>query len=51
MITTSGSRACSGGTKMQEIDLGRLSLPELTELLHRIADEIQLRAMEEAGQA
>ena len=36
---------------MEEIDLGRLSLQELTELLHRIADEIQLRAMEEAGQA
>ena len=36
---------------MQEIDISGLSLPELTELLHRIADEIQLRAMEEAGQA
>ena len=36
---------------MEEIDLGRLSLPELTELLHRIADEIQLRAMEEAGKS
>ncbi len=33
-----------------EIDLGRLSLPELTELLHQIADEIQLRQMQEAGE-
>ncbi len=32
-----------------EIDLGRLSLPELVELMHLVADEIQLRAMEEAG--
>ena len=51
MIITSGSLVCSGGMKMQEIDISGLSLPELTELLHRIADEIQLRAMEEAGQA
>lgn len=30
------------------IDLSRLDLPALTELLHRIADEIQLRMMQEA---
>ena len=30
-------------------ELGRLTLPELTELLHRVADEIQLRMMQAAG--
>lgn len=34
---------------MNEVDLSRLTLPELIELLHQIADEIQLRAMESAG--
>ena len=29
-------------------DLGELSLPELVELLHMIADEIRLRMMQEA---
>lgn len=29
-------------------DLGELSLSELVELLHMIADEIQLRMMQEA---
>lgn len=35
----------------QRTEIGRLSLPELTDLLHKIADEIQLRAMEEAGKS
>ncbi len=29
--------------------LENLTLPELVELLHRVADEIQLRMMEQAG--
>lgn len=29
-------------------DLGELSLPELVELLHRVADEILLRMMQTA---
>ena len=32
--------------KSTEIDIGELTLPELIELMHRIADEIQLRWME-----
>lgn len=35
---------------MNEIDLSRLTIPELVDLLHRAADEIQLRAMEQAGE-
>ena len=31
-----------------EIDLGELTLPELIELLHKIADEIMLREMQNA---
>lgn len=31
-------------------DIGGLSLPELTALLHRIADEITLRLMQRAGE-
>ena len=31
-----------------EIDLGELTLPELVELLHKIADEIMLREMQNA---
>ena len=31
------------------VDLGEMTLPELIELLHRVADEIQLRLMEQAG--
>lgn len=34
--------------KGTEIDLGKMSLPELVELMHLIADEIQLRMMEAA---
>ena len=34
----------------QPIDLGRLNLPELAELQHRITDEIQLRMMQRAGE-
>ena len=34
----------------QEPDLGSLSLPELIELLHKIADEILLREMQTAGE-
>lgn len=30
-------------------ELGRMTLPELVELLHRVADEIQIRAMQAAG--
>lgn len=30
--------------------IGRLSLPELTELLQDIADEIRLRMMQQAGE-
>lgn len=37
--------------KPQEIDLGELSLPELVELMHRVADEILLREMQEAGES
>lgn len=33
---------------MNEINLGELTLPELVELLHRVADEILLREMQEA---
>ena len=36
------------GMSTSEIDIGQLSLPELIELLHRIADEIKLREMENA---
>ena len=31
-----------------EINIGEMSLPELIELLHKIADEIMLREMEDA---
>lgn len=31
-----------------EDEISRMSLPELIELLHKIADEIQLREMEQA---
>lgn len=34
-----------------EIDLGSLTLPELIDLMRKIADEIELRAMQEAGEA
>ena len=30
-------------------DLGELSIPELTDLLHEVADEINLREMQNAG--
>lgn len=30
------------------VDLGELSLPELVELLHQVADEIQLRMLQAA---
>ena len=30
--------------------IGRLNLPELTELLHDIADEIRLRMLQQAGE-
>lgn len=33
---------------MDGMRLDELNLPELIELLHRIADEIQIRAMQEA---
>lgn len=39
-----GNQAYSDGMKPIE----EMTLPELTELLHRIADEIQLREMENA---
>ncbi len=32
-----------------EVDLGRLNIPELVEMLHSVADEIQLREMQTAG--
>lgn len=31
-------------------DLGGLNLPELTALLHSVADEIELRMMQQAGE-
>ena len=31
------------------IDLGQLSLPELTDLQHLVTDEIRLRMMQQAG--
>lgn len=34
---------------MPQNNLGELTLLELVELLHRVADEIQLRAMQTAG--
>ena len=40
----SGSRVCMGGTK----PIDEMTLPELIELLHTIADEIELRMMQEA---
>ena len=33
---------------LPEIDLGKLSIPELVELMHKIADEILLREMQNA---
>ncbi len=44
MTATYGNLAFSDGTKLIE----DMSLPELIELLHRIADEIQLREMQNA---
>ena len=38
-------------TSPNEKDLSRLSLPELVELMHRVADEILLREMQTAGEA
>jgi hypothetical protein len=35
--------------KSTELDLGELTLPELVEMLHRVADEIQIRMMQAAG--
>lgn len=35
---------------MEDIDIGKLTTLELIELLHLVADEIQLRMMEQAGQ-
>ena len=35
---------------MWDIDIGKLTTLELIELLHLVADEIQLRMMEQAGQ-
>lgn len=35
---------------MGDIDIGKLTTLELIELLHLVADEIQLRMMEQAGQ-
>lgn len=34
--------------KTMKTDLGEMSLPELIELMHRIADEIESRAMQAA---
>lgn len=31
-------------------DVGEMTLPELVELLHRVADEILLRQMQTAGE-
>lgn len=36
--------------KRPEIDLGQLSLPELTDLQHLVTDEIRLRMMQSAGE-
>lgn len=33
---------------MEDIDIGKLTTLELIELLHLVADEIQLRMMEQA---
>jgi len=38
-------------TSPNEDDLSRLSLPELVELMHRVADEILLREMQTAGES
>lgn len=38
-------------TSPNEDDLSRLSLPELVDLMHRVADEILLREMQAAGEA
>lgn len=38
-------------TSQNEDDLSRLSLPELVELMHRVADEILLREMQTVGEA
>lgn len=37
-------------TSPNEDDLSRLSLPELIDLMHRVADEILLREMQTAGE-
>ena len=34
--------------QLSDFDLGELSIPELIELMHRILDEMQLRAMQDA---
>ena len=36
---------------MDEIDLTKLTEPELMELLRRISDEIELRFMQKSGEA
>ena len=46
MITMYGSLVYLDG--MKQIELGEMDMPELIELLHRVADEIQLREMEKA---
>ena len=46
MTTTFGNPEFSDGTKPIE----EMTLPELVELMHKIADEIQLRMMELAEQ-
>jgi len=38
-------------TSPNEDNLSCLSLPELVELLHRVADEILLRGMQTAGES
>lgn len=35
-------------TQMSEEDIARLTIPELTELIRRLLDEIEVRAMEQS---
>lgn len=46
-----GERPCrSCSTQMSDEEISRKSVPELIELAKRIMDEIEIRAMQEAGE-
>ena len=48
-MATFGSRACTDGTSMPSDEMiAKLSLPEIMELMRRLLEEIELRAMRDA---